>query len=189
MSPGPRFRQASGWKGNSPGACSLSSSSGCHRARIPCPQPRPGSSPLWRLVQRGSAARLSSSRSAVLCGGNSSCSRARSPVYRAFCSAMSGHSSGGGPGRSWAAWDQAPQNWRAGAEGGHPRRRPRWGGELLLPGMATFRQEQDPGLCCWQLGRVGSGLKPGSGPGGLGEWEGQGAHRGHAINSPSIGHK
>lgn len=51
-------------------------------------------SPLWWLIQRGSAARLSSSKSAVLCGGNSSCSRARSPVYRAFCSAMSRHSSG-----------------------------------------------------------------------------------------------
>lgn len=71
-------------------------------------------SPLWWLLQRGSAVRLSSSKLAVLQGGNRSCSLARSPVYSAFCRAMSRHSSGD----SGALW--ALQLWQVGAERKHP---------------------------------------------------------------------
>ena len=82
-----------------------------------------------------------------------------------------------------------PRTGRPGPRGGTPEGVPAGEGSSCSQAWPLSGREQGPGLCCWQLGRVDSGLKPGSGPGGLGGWEGQGAHRGHAINSPSIGHK
>lgn len=154
----------------------------------PWPSLHPRSpSPLWWLLQRGSAAWDSSSRSAVLCGGNSSCNLARSPVYRAFCKAMSWHSSGDRRVGSQAGRDWDPQTRQAGAEGRHPRRRPQWGGELLPPGIANLweRGSQRSGTRESATGRlVRQALGPSQAEAECGR--GRGAHIGHAANSPAV---
>lgn len=120
----------------------------------------------------------------MLCGGNSSCNLARSPVYRAFCKAMSRHSSGDRRVGSQTGQDWDPQIRQAGAEGRHPRWPPQRGGELFLPGMASLweREAEEVGLRAMSLADWAAGTGPTAGRGLV--WEEQGAYIGHAINSP-----